>query len=70
MSDLEKALLGCIDLSKLSKVLVEQVIVGSLAKVVAGSNSSLEKAIFAEVSPIFQVEVEKFLADEIAKIGV
>ena len=68
MNDLEKKLLSVIDLNKLSVIVIEDVILGSLKKVVEDSSNSFDDAAFAMVAPLVKAEAEKYLAELIAKI--
>ncbi len=69
MTDLEKDLLACIDLKKLSVIIVEKIVIGSLEKVVADSSNKIDDVIFAELAPILKVKAEEELNVLIAKIG-
>jgi hypothetical protein len=68
MNQLEKDLLSCIDLSKLSIILVEKLVLGSLKKVVEDSSNKFDDVAFAYLEPLVKVQSEKILADLIAKI--
>ena len=68
MNELEKDLLACIDLKKLSIVIVEKIVLGSLEKVVKDSTNVFDDAAYAMLAPILKDKAEAALAELIAKI--
>ena len=68
MNDLEKKLIGCIDLEKLSVILVEDLIIGTLKKVVDDSTNKFDDAAFNMLAPIAKEKGEVALKELIAKL--
>lgn len=63
-----KKALECIDLEKLSNIIVEDVIFASLKKVVDDSANKFDDAAYAMLAPLIEVEAKKQLAKLIAEL--
>ena len=65
---IEKDVLACIDLSKLSGVIVDEVIFASLKKIVDDSSNKFDDAAYAMLAPLLEVEAKKALAELAVKL--
>lgn len=63
-----KKALDCIDLEKLSNVLVEDVIFASLKKIVDDSSNKFDDAAYAMLAPLIEAEAKNQLAKLIADL--
>lgn len=63
-----KKALACIDLKKLSDVLIDDVIVAAIEEAIAKSETKIDDAVVGMLLPIVKVEAKKFLAEKIAEL--
>jgi pantoate kinase len=68
MGPLEKSLVECINLEKLSKIVIEDVAVAALKKVVDDSTNKFDDAAFAMLEPLLIPQLELILNAKIAEI--
>lgn len=68
MNELEKKLLGCIDLEKASKIIIEEVALAALKKVVDDSSNKFDDAAYAMLVPLLIPQLEAALGAKIAEI--
>lgn len=66
--ELGKKALACIDLEKLSDVLIEDVIFASLKKVVDDSENKFDDAAYAMLAPLLRAEAKSQLNKLIADL--
>ena len=63
-----KELLSCVDLSKLSDVIVDQIVVAEINKIVADSSNKFDDAAAGLLLPILVPQLKAVIAAQIAKI--
>lgn len=68
MDALVKKALDCIDLNKLSDILIDDVIETAIVKAVEKSETKIDDAVVAMLLPIVKSEAKKFLAAKIAEL--
>ena len=68
MDALVKKALDCIDLNKLSDILIDDVIEAAIVKAVEKSETKIDDAVVAMLLPIVKSEAKKFLAAKIAEL--
>ena len=68
MNELEKKLVGCIDLGKASKIVIEEVVLSALKKVVDDSANKFDDAAYAMLVPLLVPQLEAALNLKIAEI--
>jgi hypothetical protein len=70
-ADFGKELLGCISLDekKLSKLVIEGVVLHALEKVVKDSDNIFDDQAFALIAPLIGPKIEEVLAEYLGKLG-
>ena len=63
-----KELLGCIDLDKAAKIVIEEVVLASLKKIVDDSANKFDDAAYAMLEPLLIPQLELALGKVIADI--
>lgn len=63
-----KELLGCIDLAKVSDIIVDEIVVAEINKVVADSSNKFDDAAAGILLPILVPQLKALIASEIAKL--
>ena len=58
MNEVLKEVVECVDVEKLSVLLVNKLVLGSLKKVVEDSSNKFDDVIFAELSPLMEKEAK------------
>ena len=61
MNEVLKEVVECVDVEKLSVLLVNKLVLGSLKKVVDDSSNKFDDVIFAELSPLMEKEAKKLI---------
>ena len=61
MNEVLKEVVECVDVEKLSVLLVNKLVLGSLKKVVEDSSNKFDDVIFAELPPLMEKEAKKLI---------
>lgn len=64
-----KKALACIDLNKLSDILIDDVIEAAIMEAVAKSETKIDDAVVGMLLPLVKVEAKKFLSAKIAELN-
>ena len=68
MNELSKKLVGCIDLEKGAKIVIEDIVLAALKKVVDDSANKFDDAAYAMLVPLLVPQLEAALNLKIAEI--